>query len=443
MGKEQQQEITKPGTGSLLIYINLPPPGHAKKYDNSPVLLRHFVAHRLRKMLWANKKLKEKALSGCSCNALPAYGKKKDGETYLTGMPGHIQIHKYDQPEAISECNEVNVSHAYMGMQRCGSALRCPVCGARIRFVRRGEIQQITKKMFSMGYSFIFQTLTAPHYFSSDPKEFVKLFQEANRFMKQGRQWKLFTERWKLDHYIRAVEATDDRPGSKKKSGIHFHSHSIIFLKRQFLSEKEAKKFRDELAKLWCNALIKAGLITEADREKTFTHGTDVERPKVANQGELSDPELIEKLIEYVCKGASFEMSPGTINGKEGRKKDRITHWELMRLALLENKLLQGRLIAILQALKGIAHLQFSRGLKDLCCIEEVSDKEIVEGKAETLVYAFDSIDKKNLWKGIKRYGHQKPLLVALDESSTVPTEFLVDTAAGGAVDVITGELLE
>lgn len=428
------------GEAFSLIYINLPPPTLIENYSKSPVLLRHLVSHQLKKMYWKNKGLaKEKSLAGCMCNALPSTGRRKDGSFYDTKQPGCIEIHNYHNEADILEVNETSARHGYVGLQRCGSAMRCPVCGARIRYVRRNEIQEISKFMINNGYSFVFQTLTAPHDFKTDPKVFIKQFQEANRELKKTRSWKLFSDRWQLKHYIRAVEVTDDHPDSKKKSGIHFHSHSIIFMKRKFLTELETKQFKDELSRLWVRALLKVGLITEDDREKTLIHGTDVQRPRVKNQGELSDPVLIKKLIEYVCKGAAFEMSPGTISGKEGRKKDRISHWELMKMALLERQHLQPRLFHIMTALKGIAHLYFSNGLKDLCLVDDVSDEKIMKGKKDSLLLSFNTKESQELWKTIKRGGQQKPVLVAIDEGSD--PHFAVQVAGSGC-SPLTGEQL-
>ena len=423
----------------LLIYRNLPTTSVPESASNNPVLLRHFISWQLKKLYWANTELKEKSLKGCMCNALPSSGKKKDGTIYQTGMPGHIQIHNYAKPDDILEVGETGASHGYVGIQRCGSAMRCPVCGARIRYVRRQEIEKITKFMVEKGFSFGFQTLTAPHDLNTRPDEFIKLFQEANREMKKNRDWKAFAERWSMKHYIRAIEVTDDAPWARLRSGIHFHSHTVFFIERKFLTAEEAKQFRDELAGLWVAALLKVGLIGDADKEKTFIHGVDVQRPKVKIQGELSDPKLIEKLIDYVCKGASFEMSPGTISGKEGRKASRISHWQLMQIALTEREDLQPRLLHILTALKGRAHLYFSPGLKKFCAVDEVTDEQIVRGEKETQVYAFDTEDSQGLWKIIKKNGQQKPVLVAIDAGMDAIQAVEI---AGVGCSPLTGELL-
>ena len=251
---EIQEQNLEHSTGTLLIYVNLPPPTIAENTLNNPILLRHLVAHRLRNLLWINYgEMKEKALGQCSCIAIPkARRSKKSGEVTQTKMPGHIEIHSYVK-EDVAELQEAadGDHHGYYGLQRCASAMRCPTCGARIRKVRRDEIAMISRAMIHGGYSFIFQTLTAPHDFKTEPSEFIELFQEANRQLKKTNSWKLFANRWKIRHYIRAVEVTDDKFDSIGKTGIHFHSHSIIFSELQFFTEKDTTNFKRELAALW------------------------------------------------------------------------------------------------------------------------------------------------------------------------------------------------
>ena len=64
----------------------------------------------------------------------------------------------------------------------------------------------------------------------------------------------------------------------------------------------------------------KVNLIQEKDEQKSFIHSVDIQRPKLAIQGETSDISLIENLLDYIAKGAAFEMSPA-VETKEGRKK--------------------------------------------------------------------------------------------------------------------------
>lgn len=456
MEKEQQQEKQKPGTGSLLIFRTLPPRLPSQNTRNNPNLLRYFIANQLRALV-RKQAGKDSTFVGCCTYARPSHAKKKDGEIYSTKQPGHVQIHHYANSSEILEAGEdaSTRKHAYVGLQRCGSAMRCPACAARIRYVRRQEIETIAKAMVGKGYSILFQTLTAPHDFKSDPKVFMESFQEAVRYMKKSKNWALFAKKWGMKHYIRSIEVTDDAPWATRKSGIHFHSHTILFLERPFLSEFEAKKFRSELAKKWVAALKKVNLIQEKDEQKSFIHSVDIQRPKLAIQGETSDISLIENLLDYIAKGAAFEMSPA-VEAKEGRKKDRLSHWQLMVEALAvvqknengekdekKQARLQARVMQIHRALKGLAHLYFSRDLKKMCGLEDTSDEKIIEGKEENQIYAFNTYEKKQQWKKIASFGNQKPLLVSLDASLSIPPEFLVDTAAGGVVDVVTGELLE
>lgn len=426
-------------TPPLLKYLNLPTAEPAPHIVKSPVLLRHFVAWRLRKLLFLNKEVGSKSIRYCGCVPMPSQGKRKDGSVFSTGMPGHIEIHGYENTDKIAELGEnPGRGHGYVGLKKCGSAMTCPVCGARIRYVRRQEIQEICNVMIKAGYSFGLLTLTAPHDVTTDPQEFIKKFQEANRILKRDK-WKEFADKWGIKHYIRGIEVTDDAPGARRRSGIHFHSHQIIFFDRPPLTKAEAEQFRLELAARWVKALLKVELIGEDAVKKTLEHGVDFQRPKVKDQGELSDPGMIQKLVEYVSKGAAFELSPGTVGGKQGRKGSRVSHWELMQTALLEREDLQPRLLNIIGALKGLAHLYFSPGLKAFCGLKEITDEQIVRGEAETLVYAFDTEEKEKTWGTVKRFGQQKILLTALDEGRDA--ESAVDIIRLGA-DPISGELL-
>lgn len=423
---------------ALLIYQNLPGVLPAPHISNSAVLLRHFISWRFKKLLQLNAEtLGEKNLRFCNCHPTPAQGRRKDGSFYDTGMPGHIQIHAYDDASKIAELGEQKPTHAYVGLKRCSSPMRCPACGARIRYVRREEVQKVSNIMIKHGFSYLFVTLTAPHNVDTDPKEFISKFQEANREMKKT-DWKKFKEEWGLAYYVRSIEVTDDKPGPGFKTGVHFHSHTVNFCERPAFTAAEASTFRDELAAKWVAALLKVGLITESEKEKTFKHGVDVQRPKVKEQGELSDPALIQKLVEYISKGAAFELSPGTIGGKSGRKDKRISHWELMRIALTERPDLQPRLLNIIQALKGLAHMQYSRGLRDFCGLKEVTDEQIMRGEADTMIYAFDTDEKETVWKTVKKFGQQKILLTALEDHDV---ETVIDIIRFGA-DPISGELL-
>ena len=145
MEKEQQQEITKPGTGSLLIIRNLPLSKVPQNTLNTPNLLRYLIAHRLRKLVLKQRE-KDNTFVGCCTFPRPSFGKKKDGEVYSTNQTGHIQIHKYENSHDILEAGEDadKRKHSYVGLQRCGSAMRCPACAARIRFVRRQEVQTLS-----------------------------------------------------------------------------------------------------------------------------------------------------------------------------------------------------------------------------------------------------------------------------------------------------------
>lgn len=439
-------EADASGSAPLLIYRNLPPLIPSVNTSNSPELLRYFVANRLRTLMFINGKGDDKTFCQCCRVPRPSHGKKKNGDVYETGQPGHIQIHRYADSDDIAEVGEDAPRHGYVGLQKCASAMRCPSCGARIRYVRRQEVETIARQMIGAGYSVAFQTLTAPHNENTDPVKFVDNFQAAVRWMKQRKTWGEFVERWRIRHYIRSIEMTVDKPRARRRSGVHFHAHSILFLERKALSASEAEVFRDELAARWTAALVKVGLIRPDQVDVTRKHGADIQPPKVKIQGALYDDAKIKELVDYVCKGAAFELSPSP-STKSGRKADRMSHWELMREALVvdqgDPKLqasLQGLLVRVMRALKGRAHMYYSPGLKAFCGLRELTDGQIMDGKKAEPVYDFAG-ERREEWKGIRKYGQQKALLVALDQEGVQDVGAYVEVAARGFCP-ITGEMI-
>lgn len=67
---------------------------------------------------------------------------------------------------------------------------------------------------------------------------------------------------------IRAVETTDDKPDFKgKKTGWHYHSHTLVFFERdKAFTEQEAKHFSELFQQMWVKALNGVGLEGSIER---------------------------------------------------------------------------------------------------------------------------------------------------------------------------------
>ncbi|MYL85369.1 protein rep [Desulfovibrio aerotolerans] len=357
----------------------------------------------------------------CGHGIIP--GENKTGTP--TGAPGFAQIHQYVDKE--KEGIEAEGSHyAIAGVVKCGSPFVCPVCSRRINAQRREDIVFITSKMLELKYSYAFATFTASHKYTDSLYDFIERFQEAQRKLKQGKAYRAFRDKWHLKHSIRTAEVTLDHPDSKKKSGWHWHSHVIMFLRRPLLSQVEAEQMQAELSTLWTKACARFGLVADAK------HGLDIERPhfKSKNGVVYLDEKNAIKLADYAAKKVSFEASPSP-NVKLGRKSDRITSFELIGMVTLGKRHdLMPKLAEFMTAIKGRRSIYLSRGLADLVGLNEQEDAEVVEGKIGAVVYTFDDDE----WSKFSRRGKTRAAMHRLDDG--LPVEEVVEAYIEGFVSV-------
>lgn len=390
---------------------------------------RHFLAMRQREEIYkAGLAGKFKSLCSCGAFAVPAFGRDRSGETYLTGAPGSVQL----QWRKNAGEDEARLVHSWV--KHCASPLLCFVDAPKIRWARSQEVQEICKKLHAAGYSWQFWTFTAPHDLASDPGMQVKAFQEAMRIFKSN--FDRFKDRWKLRFYIRAVEMTDDAPGPGRKSGCHFHHHFIVFFERLFFTDEEVAEMRAFLSARWIAALMKVGLCSEEKKEAALRWAFRLDVPRRPQKLEEMD---LQAVSEYLAKGASMEMTPG-IGVKKGRGGKRITHWDLMRLAFSTESRLVPRALAVMLALKGRAWLQFSRGLKAFCGMEEKTDEEILKEKNNFIIYDYDGDE----WHDMDRYKGQVALqsaIVAEAVDSGIDLTDLPMTENGKNLDMESGEV--
>lgn len=343
----------------------------------------------------------------CGHGVIPA---ERHGKA--TGAPGQAQIHQYiDSKDEDSSGSH----HAVTGITHCGSPFVCPECARKINAQRREDITFVTKRMLELSYSYVFATFTASHKYTDSLNDFIERFQEAQRKLKQGRMYKLFSIRWNLEHQIRTAEVTLDHPDSRKKTGWHWHAHVIVFLNRPLLSQEEADRMEAELATLWSKACDKVGLF--ADKE----HGLKIERPHYKTwEGVIYlDAENAVRLADYAAKKVSLEASPSP-NIKTGRKSERISSWEMIALVTLHKRNdLIPKLSEFLVAIKGRRSMYLSRGLAALTGLDELEDEKIVQGQnGDTVVYAFGDRE----WEGFSRRGKTRAAMHRLDDGMPVKT---------------------
>lgn len=278
----------------------------------------------------------------------------------------------------IVKYNSVTKAACYSNLQACGSVWNCPVCAAKISEQRRSELKQgIARHRKNGGYVYLL-TLTNSHHFGDNLVQLMEGQKKALKYLWSDRKSKeYFAEIGKVGH-ITANEVTHG------KNGWHPHMHILMF----FDEAVDIKELQTFISKYWQHCCKKAKL-----KKPSLDHGCDI------TDGSFAD--------RYVSKwGLEEEMTKGHIKkGREGGN----TPFDLLRLSEggCEES---GRLFQKYSAAyKGKRQLSWSKGLKKLLLVEEVTDQAAAESEDD------DSIEEQELameiWRLILIYKARGELL--------------------------------
>lgn len=263
--------------------------------------------------------------------------------------------------------NENRGKAHYDNLQRCGSIWLCPVCAQQISEGRRKELQLATSKFYKKDRGFIYLlTLTNPHHHGDNLKQLLEGQKKAlHRFWTLRKSRTLFESLGKVGHII-ATEATYG------KNGWHPHYHILLFFS-QPINSKAVKAY---LATCWQNCCKLSGL-----KVPSIEHGCDLRDGKYADQ--------------YVGKwGLEDEVTKGhTKKGREGSE----TPWDLLRQSEGGCERSGYLFKQYADAFKGKRQLSWSKGLKELLLVNEVTDEELATETEK------DSIEIKQLHREIFR----------------------------------------
>lgn len=278
--------------------------------------------------------------------------------------------------------NENREKAHYSNVQRCGSVWNCPVCSAQISEGRREELKQGMAHWRSQGGAVYLLTLTNPHHCGDNLIQLLEGQKKAlHRLWTLRKSREMFKQLGKVGHII-ATEVTHG------VNGWHPHYHILLFFKNVI----NAKALQGFIASCWQNCCKKSGL-----KVPSIEHGCDLQ------DGTYAD--------KYVGKwGLEDEMTKGHI--KKGREGGR-TPWDLLRLSE-DGDESSGHLFQVFaNAFKGKRQLSWSKGLKSLLLVEEVSDETLATETDK------DSTEVREIaleiWRLIKRYKVRADFLQAVE----------------------------
>ena len=380
----------------------------AKKSRNA----RYTLLRELSRNVW-NGKLPWHSVRHCSRSAIPSERRKASGEVIKTKMPGTIQIQYREQTH----------NHNYHGLSRCASALVCPVCSAIIQSRRAAEVMQAGQYLLQHGFQVAMITQTASHNRNTSLYDFIQRFQAAQRDMKEHKAYKTWQKKTGAKFTIRAVEVTDDKPDYEgRKSGWHYHTHTLVFFERdKAFAELEVQHFTELFQKMWIKALNGVGLSGSTER------AADVRLPRANNLLDdakaSGNDENIRNLCAYIAKAFGWEVSGGRSKKGRDEKDRRISVWQLQEAALTDRPELLYRYAEYMRAVRGVNWLRWSQGLKDFCGIKEVSDVKLMEGEeGDQVIWEFTNASFKKIWMG----GFQGKLIEVADTGGTEALEKVV-----------------
>lgn len=291
--------------------------------------------------------------------------------------------HRVDATKGIEvKYNEKREKAHYSNVQRCGSVWVCPICSAQISEGRRQELKQGMahwQRMGSDGAVYLL-TLTNPHHNGDNLAQLLEGQKKAlHRLWTLRKSREMFKSLGKVGHII-ATEVTHG------EHGWHPHYHILLFFKKPINS----KSLRNFLASCWQNCCEKSGL-----KVPSLEHGVDLRDGKYADK--------------YVSKwGLADEVTKGHI--KKGREGN-ATPWDLLRQSEAGCEK-SGRLFKVFaDTFKGKRQLSWSKGLKRLLEVDEVTDEELATETEKDSIEV--DILAMEIWRLILRYKSRADYLKA------------------------------
>jgi hypothetical protein len=244
----------------------------------------------------------------------------------------------------------------YNNLQRCGSICMCKVCAKIVTEKRRSELKQATGTWRKMGGFLYFISLTSRHNSNTHFRSLKQGQSKAQDYFFSGaKAEKLFSELGKVGHII--SNETTYSPAN----GHHPHKHILIFSDKE-LTGFELYKLQHKLSLHWQHCCKLAGI-----ELPDLKHGLDLRDGTFA--------------AEYISKwGLEEEMTKR--QQKQG-KNGSYTPWDLLQLSIDDIPLSNGKLPSKLfqeyaLVFKGVRLLSWSRGLKKLLNVLDVSDDEVI-----------------------------------------------------------------
>lgn len=293
--------------------------------------------------------------------------------------------------------NQYQRAH-YKGLQTCASVWSCPVCAAKISERRRAELEALISAHQATGGVVLLVTRTFPHQRADILADLLDRLAKADASYKAHRDYKTLAKSFGLVGSVRAVEVTYGA------NGWHPHVHELLFLSVPVVLED----LEEDLFRIWQRAAVRAGFPS----------------PSRAHGLQLQDG---SKAAKYASKwGLESELTQW--HRKRG-KVDSQTPFDLLRQVFdTQDKQAAALFREYAESFHGRHQLQFSRGLKKLYAIAEVSDDELANRQDDDAVLL--GILTSDQWRMVCQTGQRGSLLEVASSSGWDAVVSLLESLA-------------
>lgn len=285
----------------------------------------------------------------------------------------------------VSNCLRLHLPHAtqidviangeranFTNLTICASVWTCPICQSRITEQRRNELALAIEFWLSNPKHKLFMaTYTFSHTLDQTLNQTLDILKQAKRVFKSGKRWQSIIKKYGIVGTITANEVTF---GS---NGYHPHQHELIFIdtteiKRTF----STLTLEGDLSSLWINALNSLGAI-----------GLEgIACDVVSSQKKIA--EYVQKFgqEESIVKKWSLSHEMTKVPSKRKTKnKDSFTMMQLLELAFFGVTVAGELWTEYAYATKGKQQLIWSRGLKELLNVTELSDTQLASNEPDDM----------------------------------------------------------
>lgn len=274
---------------------------------------------------------------------------------------------------------------AIRNLSHCGSVWSCPTCSPVIQHFRTQEITHAVKEWFSVSSEHVtyFLTLTHPHtrdqklsYLWERQKKALSYFWGI-RSVKNCKSLLGYVGR------ITGTEVTSGNPKDCENSGWHPHQHILIFGK--MVSGDQLQKIKERLLSAWIDSLVKVGLCESSEKSlrNARLHSLRLE--------------LVTNAEKYISKLGNEIGEP---NVKSGRGSKRYMPFDILASAESGEDWAKAAWIEYYLVTKGKRQLVWSDGLKARFKVQEYSDQELADWRAER---DFENLFGFEDWEAIRK----------------------------------------